>query len=123
MSKYHNRKVTLDGITFDSKREATRYAELKLLEKAGVIQKLELQKTFELIPAQYEQISRDEYIKSKGRKTKGKCIERAVTYKADFCYWKDGKQIVEDTKGMKTQAYIIKRKLLLYVHGIRIKEI
>lgn len=124
MSKYNNKKVMLDGIVFDSKREATRFAELKLLERAGQISKLELQKTFELIPAQYEKAS--DYYKigaKKGQLKKGKLIEKAVTYKADFCYWKDGKWIVEDTKGVRTREYIVKRKLMLYVHGIRIREI
>ena len=111
-SKYGNKKVTLDGITFDSKREASRYAELKLLERAGQISGLELQKTFTLIPAQYEVIN--------GKK---KCVERAVTYKADFYYWENGKEIVEDTKGFKTKEYIIKRKLMLNNYGIKIKEI
>ena len=121
--KYGNRKVTVDGITFDSKKEARRYTELKLLERAGEIHGLELQKVFELIPAQYEAVSRDDYIKSKGKKTKGKCIERAVKYKADFYYIENNRQIVEDTKGMKTKDYIIKRKLMLYVYGIRIREV
>ena len=123
MSKYHSKKVIFNGITFDSKKEYNRYRELALLEKAGQIENLELQKAFVLIPAQYENVSREEYIKSKGKKTKGKCIERACKYKADFTYIQDGKIIVEDTKGFKTKDYIIKRKLMLYVHGIRIKEV
>ena len=115
--KYGNKKVIVDGITFDSKREANRYCELKLLKKAGKISKLELQKEFVLIPPQYEKLE--------GRKTIGKCLERAVKYKADFVYVdnESGKKIVEDTKGMRTKDYIIKRKLMLYVHGIRIKEV
>lgn len=108
MQKYRNKKVTIDGIVFDSKREAKRYAELKLLEKAGQIQGLELQKEYVLIPSQ---------------KVNGKVAERAVKYKADFVYTENGKTVVEDTKGVRTKDYIIKRKLLLYVHGIRIKEI
>lgn len=108
MQKYRNKKVTIDGIVFDSKREAKRYTELKLLEKAGQIQGLELQKEYVLIPSQ---------------KINGRVAERAVKYKADFVYTENGKTIVEDTKGVRTKDYIIKRKLLLYVHGIRIKEI
>ena len=115
--------MVVDGITFDSCKEARRYKELSLLEKAGVISRLELQKRFELIPAQYENVSREEYIKSKGKKTKGKCIERACKYKADFYYIQNGERIVEDTKGFKTKDYIIKRKLMLQVFGIRIKEV
>ena len=122
-SKFHSKKITVDGITFDSKKEYRRYCELALLEKAGQIQNLELQKVFELIPAQYENVSREDYIKSKGKKTKGKCIERACNYKADFVYTENGKIVVEDTKGFRTKDYIIKRKLMLYIHGIRIKEV
>lgn len=106
--KYRNKKVTLDDIVFDSKKEARRYAELKLQQRAGVIDQLELQREFELVPAQ---------------RAGGKVVERAVKYKADFVYIKDGQMVVEDTKGVKTKEYIIKRKLMLYVHGIRITEI
>ena len=113
-SKYRARKVEIDGITFDSKREAHRYSELKLLERAGKIENLELQKEFELIPAQYEQSN---------KRKRGKCLERACKYKADFCYIENGERIVEDTKGFKTKDYIIKRKLMLYVHGIKIREV
>lgn len=123
--KYGNRKICVDGITFDSKKEAMRYCELKTLEAAGQIKDLQLQKEYELIPAQYEQISRSEYIKHNGHKTKGKCLERAVKYKADFVYidLATGAIVVEDTKGMRTKEYIIKRKLMLYQHGIRVKEV
>lgn len=123
--KYGNKKVKLDGIAFDSKREAARYAELKLLERAGAINQLELQKEFILIPAQYENVSRDQYIKSKGKKTHGKLLERACKYKADFFYYdnKTGKYVCEDTKGFRTKDYIIKRKLMLYTFGIRIVEL
>lgn len=107
--KYGNKKVSVDGIVFDSKREVKRYAELKLLELAGEIKGLELQKDYELIPAQ--------------RGPDGKVIERAVKYKADFVYREAGQTIVEDTKGMHTKDYIIKRKLMLWVHGIRIREV
>lgn len=113
--KYGNKKAIVDGITFDSKKEAQRYTELKLMQRGGVIDRLELQKVFELIPAQY--IIADA--------NKRKCVERACTYKADFYYY--DKQnccwVCEDTKGFKTKDYIIKRKLMLRVHGIRIKEI
>jgi hypothetical protein len=108
VSKYHSRKVTVNGITFDSKREANRYCELALLEKAGQITELELQKEFTLIPSQ---------------RIDGKVVERACKYKADFSYMENGKHIVEDTKGFKTKDYIIKRKLMLYIHKIQIKEV
>ena len=118
--KYRNKKVAVDGITFDSKREASRYTELKLLEKAGKIRELELQKVYELIPSQRE----PDAIGKNGGVHKGKVLERAVVYKADFAYFDaDGKYIVEDTKGFRTPEYVLKRKLMLYLHGIRIKEI
>lgn len=122
--KYGNKKTTRDGVFFDSKKEARRYSELKIMEKAGVISGLELQKPFELIPAQYEPVPR--YGKNGKRLADGKrCIEKSCVYKADFVYFDNEKKqfIVEDTKGVKTKDYIIKRKLMLYVHGIRIQEI
>lgn len=106
--KYKNQKVTCNGIKFDSKKEANRYSELLLLERAGAITNLELQVPFELIPNQ---------------KINGKVVERACKYVADFCYTENGQRVVEDTKGFRTAEYIIKRKLMLYVHGIRIKEV
>ena len=122
LKKYGNKKIEYDGITFDSKKEARRYSQLKLLQQAGQISDLELQKSFELVPAQYETYER--YGKKGQRIKDGKrCIEKSVTYKADFVYTENGKLVVEDTKGMKTTEYIIKRKLMLYVHGIRIKEV
>ena len=122
MRKYRNKKVTLDGIVFDSKKEATRYRELILLQRAGEITELELQKEFELIPAQYETFPR--YGKNGQRIKDGKrCLEKPVKYKADFVYKDNGEEVIEDTKGVKTKEYIIKRKLMLYIHGIKIKEV
>lgn len=123
-SKYGNKKIIVEGIPFDSRKEARRYSELKLLERAGKIKDLELQKSFELIPAQYEDTG-EVYTRGekKGQPKRGKCIEKAVTYKADFVYIENGKTVVEDTKGFRTKDYIIKRKLMLHIHGIRIKEI
>ena len=104
MNKYGNKRVVVDGIRFDSKREAARWQELKLLERAGEIKGLERQVEYELIPKQPG--------------------ERAVKYIADFRYIDhDGKTVVEDTKGVKTPVYILKRKLLLWVHGIRAVEV
>lgn len=110
-SKYHSRKVTVDGITFDSAKEARRYGELKLMEKAGEIYDLQRQVPFVVIPEQ-----RDE---------NGKLLERKVMYIADFTYKEKGslRRTVEDTKGLKTKEYIIKRKLMLWRNGIRIKEV
>lgn len=107
-SKYHSKKVVVDGIEFDSKKEARRFRELVLLEKAGRITDIQRQVKFELIPSQ---------------KVDGKVVERACTYIADFVYLENGQKVVEDTKGFKTKDYIIKRKLMLWVHGIRIKEV
>ena len=123
--KYNNRKIIVDGITFDSKKEAKRYKELKMLERAGIIHDLKRQVKYVLIPAQYERTS-SVYVKgnNKGKPKKGKLLERECAYYADFVYsTKDGELVVEDTKGMRTPDYIIKRKLMLYVHGIRIVEV
>lgn len=113
-NKYGAKKVTVDGIQFDSRKEANRYCELKLLERCGAITDLELQKEFELIPAQ---------------RIDGKVIERAVKYKADFVYKENGKIIVEDVKGYRDPSsagyakFVLKRKLMLFVHGIRVREV
>lgn len=121
--KYNNKKVMVDGIKFDSKKEAKRYQELKMLEQAGHITDLKRQAKYVLIPAQYEP-SDEVYVKGKdkGKKKKGRLIERECAYYADFVYTENGKTVVEDTKGVKTPEYIIKRKLMLYVHNIKIKE-
>lgn len=125
-AKYGNRKAVIDGITFDSERETHRYTELKLLEKAGKITGLQLQREFELIPAQRE-FTDKKYTKgpNKGKVKPGKVIEQKCSYKADFAYLDEetGDMIVEDAKGMRTKEYIIKRKLMLYKYGIRIKEV
>lgn len=118
-SKYHSRKVTVDGITFDSQKEYRRFRELCLLEKAGRITDLQRQVKFVLIPAQYE----PDTIGKRGGKKRGKLIERECSYVADFVYIQDGNQVVEDTKGYKTTEYIIKRKMMLHKYGIRISEI
>lgn len=117
--KYKNKKVAVDGILFDSKKEARRYTELKLLERAGKITTLALQVPFELIPTQRE----PDTIGKNGGVHKGKVIERAVVYKADFTYWQGDEFVVEDTKGIRTPEYVIKRKLMLHIYGVRIKEI
>ena len=107
MNKYHNKKITRDGETFDSQKEYRRFCELRLLERAVRIADLQRQVKFELIPSQ---------------RIDGKVVERACVYVADFVYMEDGKEIVEDTKGVRTADYIIKRKLMLWVHGIQIRE-
>lgn len=126
--KYKNKKVVIDGITFDSKKEAGRYKELKTLERAGIIHDLKRQVKYVLIPAQYERTS-SIYVKgnNKGKLKKGRLIERECAYYADFVYLQNGNVIVEDVKGYRNgQAYnlfVIKRKLMLYVHGIAVKEL
>lgn len=123
-AKYGNKKVVVDGIIFDSKKESQRYTELKLLEKAGKITGLERQREFVLIPAQRE-TTNEIYTKgpNKGKFKPGKLVERKCSYIADFVYWDGYNLVVEDTKGMRTKDYIIKRKLMLYKFGIRIKEV
>lgn len=122
--KYNNKKIEVDGMTFDSKKEANRYKELSLLQKAGEISGLQTQVRYVLIPSQRE-VSEEVYTRgeNKGKYKPGKLLERECTYVADFVYYKDGKVIVEDTKGFRTKEYIIKRKLMLYIHHIQIKEI
>lgn len=107
MGKYYSRKVTRDGETFDSQKEYRRFCELRLLERAGAVTDLRRQVKYELIPAQ---------------RVNGKVAERACSYVADFVYTENGQQVVEDTKGYRTQEYRIKRKLMLWVHGIQIRE-
>lgn len=98
MNKYGAKKTN----GYDSKREAARAQVLKLLERAGKISDLQEQVRFVILPKQDG--------------------ERAVFYVADFTYWEGGKFIVEDSKGVKTREYIIKRKLMLWACGIRIRE-
>lgn len=103
MSKYGNRKLKApDGQVFDSVKEYHRWGCLRLLERAGEITDLKRQVKFELIPKQDGM--------------------RACNYVADFTYYQDGKLVVEDCKGYKTEAYKLKKKLMLWVHGIRIHE-
>ena len=122
MNKYHNRKArTSDGLIHDSRREARRWNELSLLQRAGQIKDLERQVKFILIPAQHE----PDIVGKRGGIKQGKLIERECSYIADFVYYDNTteKMVVEDTKGIRTKDYIIKRKLMLYKYKIRIKEI
>lgn len=111
-NKYHNEKTTVDGIKFDSKKEANRYLELKMLERAGEISDLQLQVKYELVPP---------CLKPSGKHT------RAVEYIADFVYNENGKTVVEDVKGYKRGSayniFRIKQKLMLWVHGIYVEEV
>lgn len=120
-NKYHNEKVEIDGFMFDSKKEARRYRELKLLESSGMISDLKRQVKYVLIPAQREPETKGK----RGGIKKGKLIERECSYTADFVYRDNetGMQVVEDTKGVRTTEYKLKRKMMLYFYGIRIKEV
>ena len=112
-NKYHNKKVIYDGRKFDSQHEADRYCELKLLQRAGKIKNLQCQVPFGLIPAQYI-----------GDGSKKKLVERACSYVADFTYYDEHNNLtVEDAKGMRVEPYITKRKLMLYLKGIRVIEV
>lgn len=98
-----------------------------MLQAAGGISGLKTQVKFELVPSHYEEIPTGEFYKTGAKKgmpkTKRHCVEKSVNYIADFVYVEDGKTVVEDAKGVRTKEYIIKRKLMLFVHGIRIKEV
>ncbi|MBR3868987.1 MAG: DUF1064 domain-containing protein [Clostridia bacterium] len=108
-SKYKSQKINHNGRTYDSIKEFHRHLELLMLQKAGEISELREQVPFELIPKQYDD--------------NGKVCEHACKYIADFVYTQNGETVVEDTKGLKTEVYKIKRKLMLFRYGIRIKEI
>ena len=113
-SKYHAKKVTVDGITFDSRKEANRFCELKWLERAGKIKNLQRQVKFELTPAFKDHT--------------GKVFEKSSSYTADFVYDEVlpmglRRQIVEDVKGYRTKEYILKRKMMMERYGIRIREV
>lgn len=110
MNKYRNQKCTVNGISFDSKKEARRYGELLLLERAGNISDLRRQVVFELIPRQ---------------KTPDGGYMHPVKYIADFVYRDEesGRTVVEDVKGKRTNVYVIKKKLMLERHGIKIEEV
>lgn len=120
-NKYGARKVTKNGLIYDSKKEARRAGILETLEKAGAITDLRRQVKFVLIPTQRE----PDTIGPKGGRKPGKVIERECYYLADFVYTitATGETVIEDTKGVRTKEYVIKRKLMLERFGIRIKEL
>lgn len=103
-NKYHARKSG----GYDSRKEHRRANELHLMQRAGMISDLREQVTYLLLPSQ---------------RIDGKIVEKQCTYVADFVYKdRQGNTVVEDTKGVRTEVYRIKRKLMLFVHGIRITE-
>lgn len=105
-SKYHAKRTTVDGITFDSKREASRYLVLKSMEEDGTIEDLRRQVRYELVPA--FDVDGKHY--------------RPVFYVADFVYRENGHEVIEDVKGMKTDVYRLKSKLVAYRYGMNIRE-
>lgn len=109
-NKYHNKKVIYNGIKFDSKKERARFITLKQLEKAGIIKELELQKKFLL---------QEGYTNAKGKKI------RPIYYIADFFYYDciNNKWVVEDTKGVRTEVYKLKKKLFEYKYNLTIDEL
>lgn len=105
-SKYHAKKTVVDGIQFDSAKEANRYTKLRDMQQAGEIEGLRLQVPFEILPS----------FECEGVKYRG------MKYIADFVYCRDGVRVVEDVKGAKTPEYRMKKKLMAYINHINIKE-
>ena len=119
-SKYGAKKTTVNGIKFDSRKEAERYQTLLLLQRAGKIAGLALQQRYEIIPEHRE----PDTIGPRGGRKKGKIIEPARYYVADFVYYdaENAELVVEDCKGYRTPEYKLKRALMLDRYGIRIRE-
>lgn len=116
--KYHAEKCTIGEMKFDSKKEARRWAELYAMEQRGEISDLRTQVKFVLVPTQRE----PDVIGPKGGITPGKVVEKEAAYIADFVYTENGVEIVEDSKGFRTDVYRLKRKLMRYFYGISIRE-
>ena len=114
MNKYRNIKTVVDGITFDSKKEAARYGQLKLMEKAGEIAELELQPKFQMVVngvklgSYIGDFQYNEYLTPKAKRPKDE---------------HDRVSVVEDVKGVKTPVYNLKKKLVKALYGIEIREI
>ena len=106
-NKYHAVKCICEGMTFDSQAEAHRWLELRMLQRAGMITGLTRQTTFDLIP---------------GATIHGKKVQ-GIKYRADFVYYENGEMVVEDVKGYKTKEYELKKKMMLLLLGIEIKEV
>ena len=122
-NKYGSHEVVRDGRKFQSTLEGDRWMFLQKKQKEGLISDLEMQKTFILIPTQYKEVRKQ--LKTKVKIVK-RVAERDCRYIADFVYKKGDQVIVEDTKSdatVKKESYIIKRKILLYLHGIAIRQV
>lgn len=122
MNKYLNKKTEIDGILFDSKKEALYYRKLKCSQDAGKIRDLQMQVSYELIPAVYRDVT--VHLKTKDKIVR-KQIQRPIIYKADFVYTdcSTGNTKVVDVKGIRTKEYILKKKMMLALKGIEIQEI
>lgn len=123
--KYKNTVIEHEGIKFDSKKEMKRFIVLKDAETKGIISDLQRQVKFELIPAIKEEYI--EHLKTKD-KIKTRTVQLAITYTADFCYYKDGVYVVEDVKASPKMAaldksFLIKEKLFRWKFGFSIKRI
>lgn len=106
-NKYHNKKVVANGIEFDSKKEAGRWMELQIMEKAGLITNLRRQVRYQLTPTIH---------------IAGVTL-RSSNYVADFVYSENGEEVVEDVKGMRTTEYVLKKKFLAFRYGILVREV
>lgn len=123
VSKYRNTKVSFQGEEFDSKREMQRYLVLKDAERNGIIQNLQKQVKFELIPKIEEDIVI--HLKRKN-KIQRKTIQQPIIYRADFVYEKDGVMVVEDVKisdFLLPKEYLLKEKLFRWKYGFKIKRV
>lgn len=124
-NKYNAKKVEYDGLLFDSQKEVLRYKELSLLRSEGIISNLQRQVKYVLIPTQREPA----VLGPRGEVKPGKLIENECSYIADFVYTvnETGETVVEDVKGYKKgeayKVFTIKRKLMLFVYGIQVKEV
>lgn len=123
MNKYHNTKTVFQGIKFDSTRERNRYIVLKDAERKGIISQLTVRSVFELIPAIREIVKVQ--LKTK-TKIKERTVQRAITYKSDFQYIKNGELVVEDVKispDVIPKEYELKEKLMFWRYRIKIKRV
>lgn len=122
-NKYHSSKVQYDGITFDSRLEGARYLYLHELERQHVIQDLQMQVEYELLPRQTKKVIK--HLKTRDKEEE-RFLEHPVVYKCDFQYMYNGELIVEDVKGSSlatSRDFSIRKKLMLYMHGIEVKVI
>ena len=119
--KYGNKKTPIDGHIFDSKKEAERYIQLRAMQKQGDISGLELQKKFILIPTQRE----PDIIGPRGGRKPGELIFPEISYIADFVYYDERSKgfVVEDVKGYRTDVYKLKKAMMYWIHGIKVREV